>query len=67
LESQTDEGEFGFTYSQADEVIYGLYEQKKSIPELVKHGIGLKTIAKIQNWIKKLSFKRKAPYVIRKP
>jgi NAD+ synthase len=61
-EAQTDEGEFGFTYQQADEIIYQSFELKKTDKELIKQGIDQKTINKVKSWIAKMSFKHKTPY-----
>jgi NAD+ synthase len=62
-QGQTDEGEFGFTYGQADEIIYGLYEAKKTISDLEKQGIDRNIILKVKNWVEKMSFKHRVPII----
>ena len=52
---QTDEGEFGFTYKEADEVLY-LYHDKKISPT------GRKNAEKILALMKANTFKHEAPY-----
>ncbi len=64
---QTDEGEFGFTYKEADEILYGLFEAKLSINELVKQGLNRETIERVQKWVKKIEFKHHLPLVAPPP
>lgn len=64
---QTDEGEFGFTYKEADEVLWGLYEAKISETELIKQGIKPEVIYKVKNWVKKVDFKHRLPYISQEP
>jgi NAD+ synthase len=59
---QTDEWEFGFTYKEADEVLYLFYEKKISLQNIVKQEF--KNAEKIINFSKKNSFKNKVPYAI---
>ena len=58
--NQTDEKEFGFTYKQADQILYLHFEKKLPISKLKKKG--LKNAKKIISWVKKNEFKQKAPY-----
>jgi len=37
-EGQTDEGEFGFTYKDADEILSMVVDEKKSVDEIVAAG-----------------------------
>lgn len=61
---QTDEGEFGFTYKEADQVLYLYMEQNKSVEEIEQQGF---TNAKrILSWREKNLFKHKVPYVLNK-
>ncbi len=57
---QTDEGEFGFTYQEADQVLYLYFEQKLSVEEIEKRG--LPNAKKIIDWCRKNSYKHHAPY-----
>lgn len=59
-EGQTDEGEFGFTYKDADEILFQLYDQKKSIDQIV--GIDRTIAEKVQSWIDRNSFKHRLPF-----
>ena len=60
---QTDEGQFGFTYSQADEILYQLFDLKKSEAEIVASGIPDEVVAKVKKWVDSVSFKHHLPYV----
>ncbi len=57
---QTDEGEFGFSYREADQVLHLYFDEKKSLEEIKKKG--LKNIDKIISFVKKNEFKQKTPY-----
>jgi NAD+ synthase len=59
---QTDEGEFGFTYEEADQVLYLNFEKKISVEELERKG--LFNAKKILDWHKRNLFKHNTPYVI---
>jgi len=60
---QTDEGEFGFTYKEADEILFLLYDEKKSVSEIVKQGIRREIVEKVMARVKKNSFKHHIPIV----
>ncbi len=57
---QTDEGEFGFTYKEADNVLYLYFDQKKSLPEIKKSGF--KNAERIIDFALKNHFKLQTPY-----
>ena len=59
---QTDEGEFGFTYKEADEVLLRYIDTSKSLREIEKEGF--KNAKKIIEFMKKNEFKRKVPYTL---
>lgn len=59
---QTDEGEFGFTYEEADKVLFGYFDEKKSIAELEQDG--LRNAEKIIALAKKNAFKHEVPYCL---
>lgn len=61
-QGQTDEEEFGFSYKEADQVLYYYFEQKLSIPAIGKKGF--KNAKKIINWAKQNSYKHHVPYII---
>lgn len=58
---QTDEGEFGFSYSFADEILYFYYEEKLSKQEILKKGYDKKMLDKLWWWIEKGALKQKLP------
>jgi len=61
---QTDEGQFGFTYEEADIVLYLFLEKNVSIGEIEKRGhLHAK---KIIEWREKNLFKHNTPYTITK-
>lgn len=59
---QTDEGQFGFTYEEADQVLYYYFEQKLTVEEIEKKG--LPNAKKIIDWCKKNEYKHHVPYVL---
>jgi len=59
---QTDEGQFGFTYQEADQVLSLFYDQNKSLDKIIKSGyINAKKIIKM---VKNNQFKHQTPYKI---
>ncbi len=62
-EGQTDEGEFGFGYSHADEILYQLFDEKKSVEEIIASGFNKELIDKVQAFVAKNSFKHHLPIV----
>ena len=57
---QTDESEFGFSYLEADQVLYLYFDKKMSIEEILK--LGFKNTKKIIAFAKKNQFKQNTPY-----
>jgi NAD+ synthase len=64
---QTDEGQFGFTYADADEILYGLYEAKLSPRELNDRGLDKKAIDSVQAWVEQMAFKHNLPLLAPEP
>lgn len=58
---QTDEGQFGFTYADADQILYALYDQKKPIAEVVGLGFSKDVVQKVSTWAKTNWFKHELP------
>ena len=58
---QTDEGELGLTYEEADKILFMLVDQMVSKKEIIHSGHKKETVEKIINLIKKSEFKRKMP------
>lgn len=61
-QGQTDEDEFGFSYKDADQVLYYYFERKLSIPEIEKKGF--RNAKKIIDWTKQNSYKHHVPYIV---
>ena len=61
-EGQTDEGEFGFTYDEADQVLNLHFDKKMSTEKIIK--MGHKNARKVLSFVKKNSFKQETPYKI---
>ncbi len=59
---QTDEGEFGFSYQEADQVLYLYFEKKQTAEKIEKQGN--KNAGMIINFALKNSFKHKVPYTL---
>lgn len=60
-QDQTDESEFGFTYLEADQVIYKYFDRKEPLEEIQKD---LPNAEKIIVWCQKNEFKHNAPYIL---
>ncbi len=60
-EGQTDEGEFGFTYKQADEILSLLYDEKKRPEDIEKKGFSKKLIQNVVSRVTKNDFKHHLP------
>lgn len=59
---QTDEEEFGFSYKDADQVLYLYFEKNKSVDEIGK--MGFENAEKIIDWTKLVDFKHHTPYIL---
>lgn len=59
---QTDEKQFGFTYQEADQVLYLYTEKKLSLEEIKVRGY--KKAEKIITWMQQNSFKHSTPYFV---
>ena len=64
---QTDEGQFGFTYKAADEILYGLYDARLSPQELVERGLERPAIEQVQAWVNQMAFKHSLPLIAPEP
>jgi NAD+ synthase len=58
---QTDEGELGFTYDQADQVLHLLYDQRFTAQEVAAAGFDLALVQRIQEIVRRNQFKRQTP------
>ena len=64
---QTDEGQFGFSYPQADEILYGINEAGLSIQELEARGVHASSVQAVLSWVEKMAFKSRLPYLAPEP
>lgn len=62
---QTDEGEFGFTYEEADQILHLYIDMKKSIDEIEITGFKKEIVKKVIDRLNQNSYKRKLPYLLR--
>jgi len=62
-EGQTDEGELGFTYEQADVLLYHLVDRRARPADLVAAGFDEKLLATIRERIRRSHFKRVMPLI----
>ena len=64
-EGQTDEGELGFSYSEADCILYLYVDLKKTKKEILKSGFKQKTVERVLARLSENSFKHRLPYIFR--
>lgn len=62
---QTDEGEFGFTYQEADEILSLYFDDHVSKSAIVKKGYSQQTMEKIWWWIEKGNSKDRLPIALK--
>jgi NAD+ synthase len=62
---QTDEGEFGFTYKEADEILNLYHDQKKTIAEIIKMGFMENLVNNVIARVDKNNFKHTLPYILK--
>ncbi len=61
-EGQTDEKEFGFSYQEADQILFYYFEQKLTTEEIVKKGFT--NADKIIQRVKENEYKHETPYTL---
>ncbi|HLZ48287.1 MAG TPA: NAD+ synthase [Candidatus Limnocylindria bacterium] len=62
-EGQTDEGELGFTYEQADVILYHLVDRRVRAADLVAAGFDAALVATIRERMRRNHFKRVMPLI----
>lgn len=62
-EGQSDEKEFGFSYKDADRILYHHFEESLPIEAIIDLGINKEIVRKVLNWVEKNDFKHKLPKV----
>ena len=60
--NQTDEGDFGFSYKEADQVLYLYFECKNTLSQIISNGFS--NAKKIIDWTNKNSFKHHLPHTL---
>ncbi len=63
VEGQTDEGDFGFTYKQADDILDAVYDEKKSKLEVTNLGYNLDLIDEVLDRVRFNEYKKEVPYI----
>ena len=62
-EGQTDEGELGFTYAEADLILYHMVDRRLSPRELIASGFDEKLVGKIREMVRRSHYKRVMPLI----
>ncbi len=60
---QTDEGELGFTYAMADQILYLLVDERRTPPDVVALGFDERVVREIEKRVRQNHFKRVIPPV----
>lgn len=63
IEGQTDEGDFGFSYKDADEILDAIYDEKKSKLDVTNLGYNLDLIDEVLDRVRFNEFKKEIPYI----
>lgn len=61
-QGQTDEGEFGFSYDEADKVLTLKFDQKLTDEQIIREGLGRELVEKVLARVGKNEFKHRLPY-----
>ncbi len=62
-EGQTDEGEIGVTYAEADEILLLLIDEQRTIADIVAMGYAESVVRKLQALVVRNQFKRMPPVI----
>ncbi|MGE5265721.1 MAG: NAD+ synthase [Acidobacteriota bacterium] len=62
-QGQTDEGELGFTYDEADAILYHLVDERRRVDEVVALGFPARVVNRIVDLVQRNQFKRVPPIV----
>lgn len=62
-DGQTDEGDFGFTYKNADHLLYFMIDERRSMTELKAMGFEPALIDSVRMLVMKNQFKRRPPLI----
>ncbi len=64
-EGQTDEEELGYTYAQADALLYEMVDRRKGRATLVDMGFDAEFVDEVQRRVRNNQFKRKMPVILK--
>ncbi len=62
-EGQTDEGEFGFSYKEADEILSQHFDEKKSVEEIITAGFNKELVDRVLSRAQTNDFKHHLPTI----
>jgi NAD+ synthase len=62
-EGQTDEAELGFSYREADRLLYLMVDERRTDDELVAAGFAPDFVAKVRDRVRRFQFKRRPPVI----
>ncbi len=62
-QGQTDEGELGFTYDEADTILYHLVDERRHVDDVIALGFDARIVRRITTLIERNQFKRVTPIV----
>jgi NAD+ synthase len=62
-QGQTDEGELGFTYDDADAILFRLVDERQSAADLIAQGFDARVVNRIVELVRRNHFKRVMPLV----
>lgn len=60
---QTDEGELGFTYAEADQILYWLVDERQRVEEVLALGFDARVVREIIRRVQRNHFKRVPPVI----
>lgn len=60
---QTDEGEMGLTYAEADAILYLLVDERYTVDEVAAKGYSLELVRKVLRMVEGSQFKRRLPVI----
>lgn len=63
-QGQTDERELGFSYEEADQILFLYFDKKMPKENVIQQGFGAHVVEKVLDRVKSNEFKHKLPYVI---
>jgi len=62
-EGQTDEDELGFTYADADLILYHMVDRRLRPAELIEHGFDAQLVTRIRELVRRNHYKRVMPLI----